>query len=149
MKYFPVLLIILFSVHKISCQNLTDIKLEWLQSKVEKDRLYEAKNDCDALMKYFSEEVIFYEKGDLLTYKWLEEYCPLLPKNLPKPDKIKKKEFLLSLTTAYDILEETFYTEEQVTYKKVTTSIWQKMDSEWKIVHMNVGMHKEEDGPEP
>src|SRR5690606_5413661 len=104
MKYFPVLLIILFSGHKISCQNLTDIKLEWLQSKVEKDRLYEAKNDCDALMKYFSEEVIFYEKGDLLTYKWLEEYCPLLPKNLPKPDKIKKKEFLLSLTTAYDIL---------------------------------------------
>lgn len=142
-RHFLILILTLYGWSGLS-QNLNEIKEEWLIAKKEKDRLYETKDDCTALMNFFSEDVVFYEKGNLMKYEWLVEYCPKLPKNTQRPDEIEKKEILLSHNTAYDILDETFYSEDSFTYRKVTTTIWKKSEDDWKIVHMNIGMHKEE-----
>ena len=140
-------MIFLFVCFWGAAQDLESYKQEWLESKKEKDRLYAAKEDCDALMGFFSQDLIFYEKGDLLSYDWMVRYCPMLPKNLPNPMSSKMTEILLGPNTAYDVLDETFMLEGQRTARKVTTTLWKKFQNGWKIVHLNVSMHKGEDGP--
>src|SRR3546814_8732910 len=53
----------------------------FLAAKDLKDRLYAERNDCARLMGMFSEDVIFWEKGRRLSYDFLVEYCPQLPKD--------------------------------------------------------------------
>lgn len=128
----------------IQAQNLDELEQEWSSAKKAKDSLYETKDNCDALMSYFSKEVLFYEKGQPMPYEWLVAYCPKLPKNLPKPDKIEVKKVFLSENTAFDVLDETFFMEDGPPYKKTTTTIWKRLVDGWKIVHINIGMHKTE-----
>lgn len=53
----------------------SDAKAEFLLVKSAKDRLYAERDDCHQLMGMFSEDVVFWEKGNRMTYDFLVEYC--------------------------------------------------------------------------
>ena len=123
--------------------NWNDAEAEFLAVKSAKDQLYAERDDCPRLMNMFFEEVIFWEKGSLMSYDFLVEYCPQLPKDIWQPAESSSERVMLSEDAAYEILtERLIHPEDGSIYMRTTTEIWRKLGDTWKITHMNVGLHK-------
>src|SRR3546814_12408388 len=75
----------------------------FLAAKDLKDRLYAERNDCARLMGMFSEDGIFWEKGRRLSYDFLVEYCPQLPKDPWQPEESAYERVMLGEHVPSDI----------------------------------------------
>jgi hypothetical protein len=125
--------------------RLNDSKVEFLAVKSVKDQLYAERDDCPQLMSMFSEDVVFWEKGRRMSYDFLVEYCPKLPKDIWQPEESSSEHIMLSNDAAYEILTERLIDpEDGSVYMRTTTEIWRNLGESWKITHMNIGMHQVE-----
>lgn len=116
---------------------------EFWAAKELKDRLYAERDDCPGLMNMFSEDVVFWEKGRRMSYDFLVEYCPQLPKSIWEPEESSSVRVVLSRDAAYEILtEKLIHPEDGAIYMRTTTEIWQKLEDAWKITHINIGLHQ-------
>ena len=124
---------------------MSDAKAEFLAVKSIKDRLYAEREDCPQLMSMFSEDVVFWEKGRRMSYGFLVEYCPKLPKDTWQPEESSSERVMLSSDAAYEILTERLVDRDgDAVYMRTTTEIWRKLGDSWKITHMNIGLHQVE-----
>src|SRR3546814_17982268 len=97
----------------------------FLAAKDLKDRLYAERNECARLMGMFSEDVIFWEKGRRLSYDFLVEYCPQLPKDPWQPEESSSERVMLGEDVAYEILTERLINPEDGSiHMRTTTEIW-------------------------
>lgn len=125
--------------------TLSDSTAEFLAVKSDKDRLYAERDDCAQLMSMFSEDVVFWEKGRRMSYDFLVQYCPQLPKDIWQPEESSSEHVMLSNDAAYEILTERLIDpEDGSSYMRTTTEIWRKLGDSWKITHMNIGLHQVE-----
>ncbi len=125
--------------------KLNDAKAEFLAVKSVKEQLYAERDDCPQLMSMFSEDVVFWEKGRRMSYDFLVEYCPKLPKDIWQPEESSSERVMLSSDAAYEILTERLIDpEDGAVYIRTTTEIWRKLGESWKITHMNIGLHQVE-----
>ena len=126
-------------------QNLSDAEVAFLAAKSAKDQLYAERDDCPQLMRMFSEDVVFWEKGRRMSYGFLVEYCPKLPKDVWQPEESSSERVMLSSNAAYEILTERLIDpEDGSVYMRTTTEIWRNLGDSWKITHMNIGLHQVE-----
>lgn len=143
MKAMSILLVLAVAACGASVPDLTEARAEFVAAKDLKDRLYAEKDDCPQLMSLFSEDVIFWEKGMPMSYDFLVQYCPQLPKDIWQPVESSSERVMLSEDAAYEILtERLIHPEDSSVYMRTTTEIWQKLDDAWKITHMNIGLHQ-------
>jgi hypothetical protein len=125
--------------------DLGAARAEFLAAKDLKDRLYAERDDCPRLTSMFSEDVIFWENGRPMSHAFLVEYCPQLPKDIWQPEASSSERMMLSADAGYEILTERLVDpEDGSAYMRTTTEIWQKLGDEWKITHMNIGLHQVE-----
>lgn len=122
--------------------NLREARADFLAAKELKDRLYAERDDCPALTSMFSEDVLFWEKGRSMSYDFLVEYCPKLPRQIWKPEESSSERVMLGEDAAYEILTERLVDpDDGSVYMRTTTEIWRKLEDGWKITHMNIGLH--------
>jgi len=125
--------------------NLNDAEAEFFAVKSAKDQLYAERDDCHQLMSMFSEDVVFWEKGRRMSYGFLVEYCPKLPRDIWQPEESSSERVMLSNDAAYEILTERLIDpEDGSVYMRTTTEIWRNLGDSWKITHMNIGLHQVE-----
>lgn len=123
--------------------KLNYAKAEFLEAKSIKDQLYAERDNCPELMSMFSEDVVFWEKGRRMSYDFLVEYCPKLPKEIAQPEESSSERVMLSSDAAYEILTERLIDPaDGSVYIRTTTEIWRKVGGSWKITHMNIGLHQ-------
>lgn len=123
--------------------ELSDARAGFLAANDLKDQLYAERNDCPRLMSMFSEDVVFWEKGRRMSYDFLVEYCPKLPKDIWQPEETSSERVMLSADAAYEILtERLIHPDDGSAYMRTTTEIWRKVEGSWKITHMNIGLHQ-------
>lgn len=146
MKSTLVLLLLVIASPGAAAADLDEAKAAFEAAKQRKDKLYAEKTDCPGLMGMLSEDVIFWEKGREFSYEFLVEYCPQLPRNVWQPVASNSQRFMLGKDAAYEILTETLiHPDDGATYRRTTTEIWERSDGEWKIIHLNIGLHQVDD----
>jgi hypothetical protein len=122
--------------------RLAQATAEFETAKELKDRLYAERDDCPRLMGLFSPDVVFWEKGMRMSYEFLVEYCPRLPKDVWQPEETSAERVVLGEDAAYEVLTERLvHPEDGVVYVRTTTEIWRKLGGAWQITHMNIGLH--------
>lgn len=121
----------------------SDAAAEFLAAKSLKDRLYAERDDCPQLMSMFSEDVVFWENGRRMSYDFLVEYCPQLPKEVWQPEESSSESVMLGDDAAYEVLTERLIgPEDGSVHMRTTTEVWRKLGDSWKITHMNIGLHR-------
>src|SRR3546814_2859017 len=94
-------------------------------------------------MGMFSEDVIFWEKGRRLSYDFLVEYCPQLPKDPWQPEESSSERVMLGENVAYEILtERLIHPVDCFIHMRTTTEIWTQLGGDWKITHMNIALDR-------
>src|SRR3546814_15191841 len=93
-------------------------------------------------MGMFSEDVIFWEKGRRLSYDFLVEYCPQLPKDPWQPEESSSERVMLGENVAYEILtERLIHPEDGSIHMRTTTQLLQQLGAAWKIPTLKVALH--------
>lgn len=142
MKGMVALLVLAVTACAASEPDFSEARAEFLAAKDLKDRLYAERDDCPRLMDMFAEDVVFWEKGRRMSYDFLVEYCPQLPKDVWQPAESSSERVVLSEDAAYEILtERLIHPEDTSVYMRTTTEVWRKLGGAWKITHMNIGLH--------
>src|SRR3546814_18439015 len=94
-------------------------------------------------MGMFSEDVIFWEKGRRLSYDFLVEYCPQLPKDPWQPEESSSERVMLGENVAYEILtERLIHPEDGSIHMRTKTEIWKQLGGDGKITPRNIGPHR-------
>lgn len=143
-------LVLVLASFDLGAADLGGARAEFEAAKGLKDRLYAEKNDCPRLMGMFSEDVVFWEKGRRMSFDFLVEYCPKLPKDIWQPVESTAERFMLGEDAAYEILSEKLVDPDDGSiHLRTTTEIWERLDGAWKITHMNIGLHQVTEGSSP
>jgi hypothetical protein len=142
MKATLALLVAAVAACAASEPDFSEARSEFLEAKDLKDLLYAERDDCPRLMSLFAEDVAFWEKGRRMSYDFLVEYCPQLPKDIWQPEESSSERVMLSAEAAYEILtERLIHPEDSAVYVRTTTEVWRKLGDAWRITHMNIGLH--------
>ena len=131
------------TIHDVADTDVPDDpRAGFVEAKARKDRLYDSRSDCAALMALFSEDVVFWENGQKMDYDFLVDYCPQLPPPRLQTASSDSDRFMLGPGSAYEILVEHLVDPgSDARFIRTTTEIWQEIDAAWKITHMNIGVH--------
>src|SRR3546814_17852579 len=101
-------------------------------------------------MGMFSEDVIFWEKGRRLSYDFLVEYCPQLPKDPWRPEESSSERVMLGEDVAYEILTERLIPPEDGSiHMRTTTENSQQLGGDWEITQVNITLNRVDSSPPP